>query len=74
MVVAHRLSTLHKADYLVCIEDGAVCEKGTPEELLSAEGMFAELAKHQQMACASRNEDSTDDGTDTEQSDSTSNS
>ncbi|WP_440991600.1 ABC transporter ATP-binding protein [Haloarchaeobius baliensis] len=42
-VVAHRLSTVRHADQLVVLDDGAVAESGTHEELVEAGGSYARL-------------------------------
>jgi ATP-binding cassette subfamily B protein len=43
LVVAHRLSTIRRADLILVMGRGRVMERGTHEELLAAEGMYAEL-------------------------------
>jgi ATP-binding cassette subfamily B protein len=42
-VIAHRLSTIREADQILVIDDGVVRERGTHEELLTENGLYAEL-------------------------------
>jgi ATP-binding cassette subfamily B protein len=43
LVVAHRLSTIRRADLILVMGRGRVLERGTHAELLAAGGMYAEL-------------------------------
>jgi subfamily B ATP-binding cassette protein MsbA len=43
VAIAHRLSTVRKADCLFVIEDGRVIESGTHTQLLALEGRYARL-------------------------------
>ncbi len=47
LVIAHRLSTVRKADNIVVIEGGAIVESGSHDELLLKEGHYADLWQHQ---------------------------
>ncbi len=43
ITIAHRLSTLRRADKIVVIDEGVVAEDGTHEELLALGGIYAHL-------------------------------
>jgi subfamily B ATP-binding cassette protein MsbA len=43
IVIAHRLSTVRRADVIVVMEAGRVIEMGTHTELLSKEGQYRKL-------------------------------
>lgn len=47
LTIAHRLSTVMRADRIIVLEDGAVIEQGTHETLLTQGGLYARLAKLQ---------------------------
>ncbi|HET7474451.1 MAG TPA: ABC transporter ATP-binding protein [Dermatophilaceae bacterium] len=42
-VIAHRLSTIRGADRIVVMQDGAIVEQGTHEQLLDARGAYHQL-------------------------------
>ncbi|CAC9468569.1 Lipid A export ATP-binding/permease protein MsbA [uncultured Gammaproteobacteria bacterium] len=47
IIIAHRLSTVQKADKIIVLRQGEVIEQGSHQELLSANGEYASLYKHQ---------------------------
>ena len=50
LVIAHRLSSLINADRILVLEDGQAVEIGTHEELISADGRYADLMRQQTQA------------------------
>ncbi|KAI5058686.1 hypothetical protein GOP47_0026856 [Adiantum capillus-veneris] len=47
VVVAHRLSTIRKADIIAVLQEGKVAELGSHEELMEKDGVYAALMKIQ---------------------------
>jgi ATP-binding cassette, subfamily B, bacterial len=47
IVIAHRLSTVRKADQILVLDEGRVVERGDHEALVAAGGLFAELYRTQ---------------------------
>ena len=46
-VIAHRLSTIRNADHILVMNHGDIVEQGNHEELLAADGFYAELYNSQ---------------------------
>ena len=47
LVIAHRLSTVEKADCIIVLDAGRIVESGTHQELLALEGQYAALYRMQ---------------------------
>jgi ATP-binding cassette, subfamily B, bacterial IrtB/YbtQ len=50
VIVAHRLTSIARADHVLFLEGGRVVESGTVEQLRDADGRFAEFWRHQRAA------------------------
>lgn len=50
IIIARRLSLIRNADYIAVMEEGQLVEMGTHEELLSLDGLYAELLKAEEAA------------------------
>ena len=50
VIVAHRLSSIRQADRVLFLEDGRIIEDGSVDELLAADGRFAEFWRQQDQA------------------------
>ena len=49
IVIAHRLSTIRHCDRIIVLDGGHIVEDGTYEELIAADGFFAELVARQRL-------------------------
>ena len=49
-VVAHRLSTVSHADIILVMDEGRIVEHGTHDELITHDGLYAEMVARQQEA------------------------
>jgi ABC-type multidrug transport system fused ATPase/permease subunit len=47
VMIAHRLSTVKKADLICCMEGGQIVESGTHAELVALRGRYASMVKAQ---------------------------
>jgi ATP-binding cassette subfamily B protein len=47
LVIAHRLSTVREADMILVLEHGRIVERGRHDELLAANGVYADLYRIQ---------------------------
>ncbi len=49
LVIAHRLSTVREADQILVLEKGVIVERGTHDELVAKNGLYAELYNRQDL-------------------------
>jgi ABC-type transport system involved in Fe-S cluster assembly fused permease/ATPase subunit len=54
LVIAHRLSTIISADEIIVLEQGAIAERGTHQQLLAKGALYASLWNRQREAEAAR--------------------
>jgi ATP-binding cassette subfamily B protein len=47
LIIAHRMRTVANAHKIVVLKDGTVVEQGSPEELISKGGYYAEMVERQ---------------------------
>ena len=52
LMIAHRLSTIRNADTILVLEKGTLKEKGSHEELLREDGIYAKMWRDYQQAAA----------------------
>lgn len=52
LMIAHRLSTVKEADQILVIEKGSVKERGTHDELLDRQGLYAKMWRDYRQAAA----------------------
>jgi ATP-binding cassette subfamily B (MDR/TAP) protein 1 len=49
IMIAHRLSTVRKATNIIVMDEGSIIEQGTHNELVGIDGVYAELARLQEI-------------------------
>lgn len=47
LIVSHRVSTIRNANYIICIDHGAMIEQGTHADLIAKNGFYKELFQKQ---------------------------
>jgi ATP-binding cassette subfamily B protein len=51
IVIAHRLSTVREADQILVLNEGQIVERGTHEQLLANQGLYADFYERQFSTC-----------------------
>ena len=49
LIVSHRVSTVRGADQILVLDGGRIVERGTHDDLIAHGGLYAALARHQQL-------------------------
>lgn len=60
IIVAHRLSTIQNADFIIGLKQGQVVEHGTHHDLIKSEGLYYQLIKFQNQLENERHQDQTE--------------
>jgi ATP-binding cassette subfamily B multidrug efflux pump len=50
ILISHRISTVKNADHIIVIDDARITEQGTHEELVTLQGLYADLHRKQLLA------------------------
>ena len=63
-LVSHRLSTILRAHQVLVLENGSIAERGTHDELLAKDAVYARLYRHQVRGLLAQSDDgeARDDG------------
>ena len=43
LMIAHRLKTVRRADQILVVDQGRIVQRGTPEQLISRPGIYADF-------------------------------
>ncbi|MCA9728521.1 MAG: ABC transporter ATP-binding protein [Candidatus Eisenbacteria bacterium] len=57
LLIAHRISTVRQADQIVVLHEGRIAERGTHDELIARDGIYADIAQRQALEDALSQDD-----------------
>ena len=56
LIAAHRLTSVMNADLILVLKDGKIVERGNHEQLLAADGWYAEMWRRQELEVGEKDE------------------
>ena len=47
IIIAHRIATVKDADFIIVVDQGSIVEKGTHDELIALDGLYASMVERE---------------------------